>query len=328
MRPNHLTSDTQGAATEQSPAGEGAPRLTVACLINHFNYERFIGEAVDSAASQSRALDEIVVVDDGSSTTGLRGVREACSRHPNVTLIEKANGGQLSCFQAGLDATTADIVFFLDADDVWLPGYVEAVMRIFEERSDVDLVQCNERRAFSDGRCEVTERPSRDLGYSIVRSLLDGDTWTGQPTSCLALRRMTLDKIFPLPNFAGWRTCADEALIYGSSLVGARKYFLGTPLVEYRVHGNNLFHGKEYSAKSRLLRGVEVLRLVERLRRRHDLPESLAHIAHHEFRTIESPTKKEYLSYRRLVKHSALPRHRRRRVAIALWACYRLQKRL
>ena len=329
--PNEGTSEVDprpDVATRDSQDVDNTSRLTAACLINHFDYERFIADAVDSAVSQTLALDEIVVVDDGSSPAGLRGVRDACQRHPQVRLLEKANGGQLSCFQAGLDATTADIVFFLDADDIWQAGYVEAVMRVFEERPDIDLVQCNERRVFSDGRSEVTESPSRDLGYSIARSLVNGDTWTGQPTSCVALRRTALDKIFPLPGFERWRTCADEALIYGSSVVGARKYFIGTPLVDYRVHGGNLFHGQEYCAKARLLRGVEVLRLVERLRRRHDLPESLAHVAHHEFRTIESPTKKEYISYRRLVKHSALPAQRRRRVAFAIWAWYRLQKRL
>ena len=302
----------------------GAPRLTVACLINHFDYGAYVGEAIASAASQPPALDEIVVVDAGSSPEHLEIVQAACLEHPNVRLIEKENGGQLSCFQTGVAATTSDVVLFLDADDRWQPTYVEEVLRVLAERPEIDVLECNDRRIFSDGRSEVTERPSRDLGYSIVRSLVNGGPWTGQPTSCLALRRPILDRIFPLEGFEGWRTCADEALVYGSSLAGAHKYFLGTPLVDYRIHGANLFHGHAYCPIKRLVRGVEVLKLVERMRQRHALPASLAHVAHHEFRTIENPTKRDYRSYRALVRDSDLPGKRKRRIALAIWSTFRL----
>lgn len=318
----------QDAVVKESPPEKGTSRLTTACLINHFDYEQFIGEAVDSVTSQSLALDEIIVVDDGSSPAGLRGARDACHGHPQVRLIEKENGGQLTCFQTGLDATSADIVFFLDADDLWHTDYVESIVRVFEERPDVDVVECNDRRVYSDGRIEIVERPSRNLGYSVVRSLASGGTWALQSTSCIAMRRATLDMIFPLTGFEGWRTCADEALVIGSSIVGAFKYFVGTPLVDYRIHGDNLFQGHEYCPQDRLTRGVELLRLVEFLRLRQTLPTSLAHVAHHEFRTIESPTKAEYTAYRRLVKASQLPPHRRRRAALAIWGWYRLKKRL
>ena len=72
------------------------------------------------------------------------------------------------------------------------------------------------------------------------------------------------------------------------------------------------------------MRGVEVLKLVERMRERHALPVSLAHVAHHEFRTIENPTKRDYRSYRELVRNSDLPGKRKRRVALAIWSTYRL----
>lgn len=302
--------------------------MKACCLVNHYEYGDFIGEAVASAAGQTRALDEIVVVDDGSGPESLEAVRSACAAHEGVRLVEKENGGQLSCFESGLANSTADIVFFLDADDAWEPTYVERVLAKFAEKPDIDFVACNERRVFDDGRSEVTERTTRDLGYSLVRSLENGGQWLGQPTSCLAIRRSVLERIFPLDLVKGWRTCADEALVYGSSLVGARKLFLGDPLVRYRIHGDNHFYGRPYNAEDRLFRGVEVLRLVEVLRTRQALPLSLAHLAHHEFRTIEAPTKREYLEYRRIVKNSPLARHRKRRIAWALWGWYRMRKRL
>ena len=303
-------------------------RLTACCLVNHFNYENFVAEAVQSAVDQSRSLDEIVVVDDGSAEADLAEVRRVAAMHPQVELVEKSNGGQLSCFQAGIDASQSDVVFFLDADDLWEPNYVETVMALLESRPDLDFVATNERRLFSDGRTEVTERSDRDLGYSVVRALKNGGAFLGQPTSCLAIRRSTLERIFPLDQVRGWRTCADEALVYGSSLVGARKYFLGEPLIRYRIHGENHWFGKKYSASDRLLRGLEVLRLVEVLRLREGLPVSLAHIAHHEFRTIEKATATDYSAYKTLVNTSTIGWRRKLRVRSALFTWYRFGKRI
>lgn len=314
-------------AEASSVAQEGTSRPTTCCLINHYQYGDFVGEAIESVVRQTLALDEIVVVDDGSKDGSLDVVRAVCEAHPNVRLVEKENGGQLSCFQAGLDASSADVVFFLDADDVWEPEYVETVVRLLVARPDVDFVATNERRFFTDGTSEVTETEDRDAGYSVVRSLVGGGAFIGKPTSCLAIRRHVLDQIFPLESARGWRTCADEALVYGSSLVGARKYFLGAPLVRYRVHGDNHFYGREYDATDRLTRSLEVHRMVEALRKRHDLPESLASLAHHEFRTIEKPTREDYREYRRLVAGSGLLRHRKRRVAWAIWLWYRFRIR-
>ena len=302
--------------------------MRIACLLNHYNYGRFVGEALASVSAQTRALDEVVVVDDGSDDENRTALRAVAEENGDVTIIEKDNGGQLSCFEAGLEASSSELVFFLDADDTWEPEYVERVHGLFASDPGLDVVFTAERRVRPDGSTEFTERPSRCLGYAVARSLNRGGGWHGQPTSCIAMRRTVLDRIFPIPLTRGWTTCADEALVYGSAIVGARRQFLGEPLVRYRIHDANHFHGRPYDAGDRLTRGIEVLRLVELLRQRESLPESLAHLAHHEFRTIEDPTKAEYKEYRRLVSGSTLPAHRRRRILIALWGWYRLGRRL
>ena len=115
--------------------------------------------------------------------------------------------------------------------------------------------------------------------------------------------------------------------MYGSSVVAARKYFLGEPLVRYRIHGENNWFGKKYSASDRLMRGLEVLRLVEVLRIREGLPLSLAHIAHHEFRTIEKATAQDYSDYKDLVSSSTIGWRRKLRVRSALFTWHRFGKR-
>jgi glycosyltransferase involved in cell wall biosynthesis len=300
--------------------------MRTACLINHYNYGSFIKEAVDSVLAQTHPLDEIIVVDDGSDSEHLEKVRSATVGHDRVQLIEKKNGGQLSCFVVGVEASTADLVWFLDADDLWEPTYVEQVCKLFESRPDIGFVATQNRKLHADGRLEGEETASRDLGYSVVRVLEGSGAWVGAPTSSLALRREVLKRIFPVPNPQDWSICADEVLVYGASLVGARKYFLGEPLVRYRVHGANAFYGKKKDYTLSYWRHLTARRLVTYFKQVHFLPDSLAALAHYEFRTLESPTHEEYRRYCELVWKSGITLRHKIRARWGLFSFYRLGK--
>ncbi len=303
--------------------------MRIACLVNHYNYGRHAQEAIQSVLDQTHPVDEIIVVDDGSRQEDLEQLRQVCrDAGDKVKLVEKENEGQLSCFQVGLDHSTADILMFLDADDLWKPHYVATIAEMYGEDASLDFIAVNEMRFFQNGKTEVTEKKDLDMGFSIVRSAKDGGRWIGQPTSCMSMRRWVMEAIFPLPFAKHWRTCADEALVHGSSIVGARKILLGEPLVDYRIHGNNNFFGQPHSPYHTLHRGIEILRLANVLRQRHGLPECLAHVAHREFRTITEPRPEDYKDYRRLVSSSRLHFMRKVRIKTALAAWYYLRKKI
>ena len=298
--------------------------MRTTCLINHYNYGEFVGEAVSSALAQTHPLDEIILVDDGSSEEHLALAKAAAAQSDLVQLVNKPNGGQLSCFQAGLEASDGDLVFFLDGDDCWTPNYVQRVVELLRERPEVDFVATNQREFSAEGTKRVEGRPSRDRGKSLVLCLEKGGVWVGAPTSCLAIRRPILKKIFPVPNPEGWRVCADEALVYGSSIANAHKYFLGEPLVEYRIHDNNSFFNKKDTPERAFSRRLEGRRLIERMRQDLSLPATLAELAHYEFRTIENPTRTEYKAYRNTVLRSHLSCNRKMRLLLAIVRTYYL----
>ncbi len=94
----------------------GTPAVTV--LIDTYNHERYIEEAIASVLEQDfpRAEMEILVVDDGSTDRTPEIVRKFT---PDVRLIQKTNGGQASAFNTGIPEAQGDIVAFLDGDDWW-----------------------------------------------------------------------------------------------------------------------------------------------------------------------------------------------------------------
>lgn len=88
----------------------------LAVVIPVYNGREFLLEAVDSVLNQTRPVDEIWVVDDGS-TDGSADL--LANRGDRVRVLRKTNGGVASARNAGVRATTAEWVALLDADDAW-----------------------------------------------------------------------------------------------------------------------------------------------------------------------------------------------------------------
>jgi len=138
----------------------------------------------------------------------------------------------------------------------------------------------------------------------------------------LSARRRLLDRFLPLPFAAEWRTRADDCLVYGASLVGGRKYFLGRPLVRYRVHGANYFQGVDRDPDADYRRRLAVNRLVTHLTERMGYGPGLDDHVHREFRTIERPDRREFRDYRRMAWRSDRPWSRRLAMVLSISAYY------
>src|SRR5208283_2761542 len=96
------------------------PTPLISVLIDTYNHERFIEQAILSVLEQDFPASgrEILVVDDGSQD---RTPEIAAKFGPQVRLLRKANGGQASAFNAGIPECQGEIVAFLDGDDWWAP---------------------------------------------------------------------------------------------------------------------------------------------------------------------------------------------------------------
>lgn len=113
------------------------PAPLVDVIIPTFDSARFVGDAVSSALDQSWGNQRIIVVDDGSrdSTSRVLAAFEGqitVIRHPQ-------NRGLPAARNSGIRAGEGDLIAFLDADDVWLPGKTEAQVEHFLAHPEVGL---------------------------------------------------------------------------------------------------------------------------------------------------------------------------------------------
>lgn len=93
-------------------------RPAVSVVIPAHRASRFLAEALDSVRAQSAPVAEIIVVDDGLCDETAQIAR--C--HPAaVTLVRQARRGAGAARNAGIRASSGQMLAFLDADDLWHP---------------------------------------------------------------------------------------------------------------------------------------------------------------------------------------------------------------
>lgn len=105
-------------------------QLLVSIIINNYNYDYFLREAIDSALNQTYSNIEVLVVDDGSTDNS----REIIASYENrIIPILKENGGQASCLNEGFMICKGEIILFLDSDDSFCRDKVEKIVDLFAQ---------------------------------------------------------------------------------------------------------------------------------------------------------------------------------------------------
>ncbi len=214
--------------------------VSIAVVVTNYNYARYVIEAVDSVLSQTRAPRQVIVVDDGSTDDSVQSLRARYGSDSRVTLHCGPNAGQLGAFARGVELSDADVVAFLDADDRWSDDYLARIGAVYDERPDVDFVFTNISLFGNEHGVHGYSGREFDLGYTALSTWMTG-WWYGEATSANSMRRRWAIRALDLPRSfrETWRISADASLVFGTSLLGARKYFLPTGSVHYRVHDHN-----------------------------------------------------------------------------------------
>jgi glycosyltransferase involved in cell wall biosynthesis len=161
---------------DEDSESSGAP--TVVAVIPLYNGAKYIELAVRSVLSQSVAVAEIVIVDDGSTDDGPAIVKRLAEVNP-IRFIHKPNGGQASARNVGIAESKSSLIALLDQDDVWYPEHVETLIHPFLKTpharlgwtySDLDQVdEAGNMLVHNLLTAEAAFHPKRDL-YSCLRT--------------------------------------------------------------------------------------------------------------------------------------------------------------
>jgi len=112
------------------------PRFSV--LVPTYNAAGFIAATLHSVRKQNFASVEVIVMDGGSTDGTVEIARTFPSLH--VTVVSERDKGQLDALQKAARLARGEICYWLNADDILMPGSLAAVDAAFRADPLLDLV--------------------------------------------------------------------------------------------------------------------------------------------------------------------------------------------
>jgi len=196
----------------------------VSVIVPCFNAAAYLGAALESIVTQDPTPAEIIVVDDGSSDASA-GIAQDFGR--SVCVIRQANAGIAASRNRGVDASTATLLAFLDADDLWPAGSLARRIAVLATRPDAECVY---------GAIEQFVTPELDA-EARTRLAPIAATMPGRFAGSMLVRRAAFTRVGPfdaslrIGETLDWVARAAEAGLVGVSIPEV--------VLRRRIHGAN-----------------------------------------------------------------------------------------
>lgn len=193
----------------------------VSVVIPAYNSRALLRTALESVFAQTYNPVEVIVVDDGSTDGTDEWVR---AQYPSIKVVRIPNQGPSGARNQGIQLATGDYVAFLDADDVWHPGKLEAQIGVMERYADVGLVASDWTRAGQFGKVPDPV-PVSWITYADMLKL------NRFQTSTVLMRKLVLDG---LEGFDRRVDGAEDWDLWLRASINTRIGKIDYPLVMYR----------------------------------------------------------------------------------------------
>ncbi len=223
------------------------------CLIS-FNGSSFLHEQINSIIAQSVPVHEIIVSDDASSDNTLSILNNYSLKFPELFKIinNKFNIGAVRNIEKAIQASSGDLIFLADQDDIWMPNKVELTLAYLEQNPTIKCVFTN--GLIINDQSEIIEQTSlwdtmsfpmnliQETGSDInlLKYITEVENLATGATMAFYKSLSFLQEPFPLiegmfhDRWIALNLCLHNQL-----------GFINQPLIKYRLHANQVIGGKK-----------------------------------------------------------------------------------
>ena len=161
--------------------------VLVSVVIPAFDAEAWIDETIRSVRAQTHSALEIIIVDDGSRDATVELARRHAAADPRIRIIEQANAGVAAARNTGWRSASADLIAFVDADDLWAVTKIERQVEALDRAGpEAGLAYCWYLSIDADSNVTGRDECPRFEGQ-VFEQLLRGN-FVGNGSSALVTR--------------------------------------------------------------------------------------------------------------------------------------------
>lgn len=233
---------------DSRPSGSPRPRISI--VTPSFNAGPFIARTLSSVLSQGYPHLEYVVQDGASTDDTMATVTQVRERLSSVESVR--DSGQSDALNRGFRRTSGEILAYLNADDLLLPGALAYVGAYFAAHPNVDVVY---------GHRVLIDDDDREIGRWVMpphdQAILSWADYVPQET--LFWRRRLWDRVGARVDDS-FQFAMDWDLLVRFREAGAAMVRLPRFLGAFRVHDE-----QKSSAQLHTLGAHEMMRIRERI---------------------------------------------------------------
>ncbi|MBP0496106.1 glycosyltransferase family 2 protein [Pararoseomonas indoligenes] len=224
--------------------------MDISVVVPTYNRAALLAETLDAIIAQSLRPHEIIVVDDGSTDSTAEML--ATKYRDLVTTCRIPNSGDLAARNAGLRIASGNLVAFCDSDDLWRPGFLQAMADLWaaEPRTRVAYADFTILQDGSDTTARKFDAAPPGYWDSLRRVTPDGSAVFDSPIVDRLIRFqpffpscLVADRLFLL-DIGGWDVSVGRIIgtDFATALLLAEHTPFGVvpqPLVQIRKHAGN-----------------------------------------------------------------------------------------
>jgi FkbM family methyltransferase len=210
--------------------------LKFSVILINSNYEKYIGQAIESVLNQTFTEFELIIVDDGSNDNSRNIISPFELEDDRVKIVFKEKEGLTSALNDGFDNAKGIYVVFLEGNAYFDPMKLESVFEAFCQY-DYAMVQHNLEIIDAHGRHTGKTYPDLAIGEKdlLPHCLKIDPGICFAPISGVAAPRRILSRVFPIPQKDD-KDISAEQLVVPLLTVFGKVNTLGKPLGYLRFH--------------------------------------------------------------------------------------------
>ena len=166
-------------------------------VIPMYNAEKFVARSINSVLNQTYKGYEVIVVNDGSTDNGLAIANSFAGKNNNIKIVSQKNKLAGAARNCGVREAKNDFIAFLDADDEYLPDFLETIANLINKFPQAGIYATayrvqKEKKSFIPKYSALPKFPWEGIVPSYYKSALNYHPLSG---TSVAIKREVFENI-------------------------------------------------------------------------------------------------------------------------------------